>query len=248
LKTQVNKLKEKGLLRQPFYVHSISGNFISGLFSQIGRMRETFLLIQMEFGFLESKERAEAFKSALEGCPTPVLFLPESISLNRKSIGSIIVPLSGEHRLSESLTLAIQLADRVNIPVDTMHVTLPGEACSCGGDLEKSCDEFQHEYYGKIEQWVAEGCPFASSRERFRVRDFYSCYGDVSERICSVVKKTSKRLLILEWKGFFSQGRARILKAILKSESCPIFLVRAAVSAPLRLKVGTEFASLNRIG
>jgi nucleotide-binding universal stress UspA family protein len=177
-------------------------------------------------------------REVIEKSTAPVLLLPLSY---REALPwrSALVPISGEVGTDESLVVALQLAQTLDLTVTIAHVAAAKE--EFGKEvLGVFSDEAHHEYPHMLNEYVARVSPMASSKERERIEDFYLLHGDIARELLGVIDKKRTSLLVVGWHGRFVAGHARVLKTLIQKISCPLLLVKAAPRQPFRLKVGEE--------
>ncbi|MFZ9596677.1 MAG: hypothetical protein ACO3A2_11455 [Bdellovibrionia bacterium] len=197
-----------------------------------------------------SNDESGTHQSILTQSTQPVLLVPTDRDLSTHPITSVLVPLSGEERSSQALTLALQLAERLRLPVDLIHVcshSSTDEPCPHGPKpstllaLECLSDSFQHEYPQLKDTIVAEACPFSTTSQRNQVRSFTSCQGETSQQLTHCLDHHRNALVIVEWRGNLHNGHALNLKAINDQQKFPFFCVRVSPAPQTRLKVGAQF-------
>lgn len=103
-------------------------------------------------------------------------------------IHSILVPMSGEIRISSALSFGLKLASQIHVPIDLLHV-VKGDSKS-GSSLETTGDQPHHEYRERLDRVLAEGSPFSDMKERALVRKLYDVQGSLcrclrSQESCS---------------------------------------------------------------
>ena len=171
----------------------------------------------------------------------PTLIIPGSVTFGYPPISSVLVAMAGERRQSEALRLAITLGNDNGLPVDLLHVTDNVRRDENGSMLGNISDEFQHEYPGMVQEFIAEASPFSTEKEKRCIRHFWHMRGDVSHLIRERMGEDRGKLLVLEWKGSLRSGRAEVLRAILRHAGFPVLLVRPEVHGYARLRIGKDF-------
>jgi nucleotide-binding universal stress UspA family protein len=174
----------------------------------------------------------------LEQAREPTLVVPLEINLIKTPVSSILIPMSGEIRVSSALKFGLRLTNRIHVPVDLLHVTKTESPIQ--SPLETMGDQPQHEYRALLDGVLAEACPFSEVKERAEVRTLYEVQGIPAVEILQAVKKLPFCALVVEWHGSFSEGRGKVLKNILNEVSIPIFLVRTEVEQRSVLKIGPD--------
>ncbi|BAU49716.1 universal stress protein [Sulfurifustis variabilis] len=175
-------------------------------------------------------------REVIERSRAPVLVLPP-VYEEALPWRSALVPLSGEARTDESLTLALHLAHALNVRVAIAHVadTEGGEA---GG---RYADELHHEFAQSLNELVARACPLCSAEERSRIEAFHLAQGDIAEEIERLIGRVNASVLVVGWHGDFMVGHAQVLKMLIRRIRCPLLLVKPQPREPFRLKVGEAF-------
>jgi nucleotide-binding universal stress UspA family protein len=178
----------------------------------------------------------------LQIADVPVLICPLDLDLAQSPIRSLLVPMSGEVRISASLEVALRLANEVNSPVDLIHVTdIDAEAPGPSSPLESGSEHFYHEYPKLLDQLIAQSSPYSEMRDRLVIRSFQHGCGYVADEILKCVGEKASSLLVLEWKGSLASGRARTIKSAMARHSFPILLIREVAKQRSVLKVGNHF-------
>lgn len=180
-------------------------------------------------------------RQILEELPCPILLVPPEMDLESEPIRSLLVPLSGEERISESLGFALRLAEQLKAPVDLVHVTAPDRPCLCMQTLELVGDEFQHEYPELMERVISEASPFSNPRQRSRARWFHHASGRTTDEIRKILEAERGAVLVIEWKGILERGHARVVKEIVHEKRYPILFVKMGRLRKSTLKVGPRF-------
>jgi hypothetical protein len=188
--------------------------------------------------------RISAWKvSVLEKCPAPVLVLPSRWRM-QGGLRSLFVPMSGEARESIALDWAIRTASALGVPVDILHVASGKEAPVSPDDTVRpfrdpagtdgfACqprDAFHHEYPRLVEQFVGQASPLTSVRQKKVIRNFYHHCGDPLGFLLRYLRDgkygAAGGMVVVEWKGRFDPGRARVLKRLLAAAGSPMLLLR----------------------
>lgn len=150
---------------------------------------------------------------------------------------SLFVPMSGEVRASPALEWSLKFANEMHLPVDILHVTHQNKGITFDPSLiGKICDEFYHEYPHLISNFVAQGSPYSSMREKEVIRHFIHCTGLELDEIIKCGYEESRPLVVVEWKGNLSKGHAKVLKGILAQTDWPILLTRQKSNHGVHLK------------
>ena len=180
-------------------------------------------------------------KELIEFCSIPVLLVPVSLSMQVKPFFSLVVPMSGERKGCESLDIAIQLGNDLDLPVDLVHVSEDKPILE-GGDLfDQLSDQISLEYPRLVEEFVAEAIPYCGVHERQCIRNFFHDSGKAIDLINGRMQTGQRSLLLFEWKGFFGVGRARLLKELLTSADYPLLLIKSKNNKHSILKAGRNF-------
>jgi len=174
----------------------------------------------------------------LEQTATPIMLLSNKTDLQKTAIKSVLVPMSGEIRVSSALKFGLRLAKRIHVPVDLVHVVI--ENSRTNSPLEALGDQPHHEYRELLDRILAAASPFSDVRERARVRMLYEVQGLPATEIMKMAKKTPSCAIVAEWHGSLIHGKAETLKDLLQESDMPIFLVKAEADQKSILKIGTE--------
>lgn len=184
-------------------------------------------------------------RALLEACSVPTYVFSSLMELGEKPFSAIVVPMSGEDRQSDGLSLGLRMGKEFSLPVDLVHVTEAGES-----GLEKdrsglgaSHDEFHHEYPHMVEEFIAEAAPYSTLVERQTLRQFTHCRGAIGDAVNRKMKGMPTSLLVIEWKGEMKPGHAKTVKEILCCHCHPTLLIRTKKHEESRLKVGKDFAA-----
>jgi hypothetical protein len=173
----------------------------------------------------------------LELSPVPVLLIPKGFDFDSSIPSGFIVPLSGERKMNEALSISLRLAERTQSVVDLLHV-MPEKISQSDEQLSTLCDQLHHEYKEMPERIASEASPYSSGEERSRIRRVLHCTGFVVPEIERLLRDSPGEILSLEWKGTLADGRASIIKEILQSTHYPILLVKTAHEEKSMLRVG----------
>jgi nucleotide-binding universal stress UspA family protein len=177
-------------------------------------------------------------REVIEQSGSPVLVLPPYY---REALPwrSVLVPLSGEPATDESLTVALHLAQALDLRVAIAHVV---EAVPPGGGTGRYADEAHHEFAQTLNQLVARACPTCTEEERSRIEAFHLAHGNVAEELEELITRDRASVLVVGWRGDFMVGHAQVLKALVQRIYCPVLLVKPVPPRqPFRLKVGEAF-------
>lgn len=195
--------------------------------------------------------RAESAESEVEGAPwrvghvaraiieessVPVLVLPPAY-VEALPWRSALVPISGEAETDEALTLALRLAEALNLTVTLAHVA-ENERTSEGMPGAGHSDQAHHEYPQLLNEFIARSCPMCSAAERRRISDFRLLKGEVSRELSSLIESERTSLIVVGWHGRFMRGHAHVLKSLIQQVSCPVLLVKPQTKERSHLKVG----------
>jgi hypothetical protein len=176
-------------------------------------------------------------RKILEVAPIPVLLFPKDFDFKSGMPSGFIVPLSGESKTSEALSVSLRLAERTQSIVDLLHV-MPEKISQSDEQLSTLGDQLHHEYTEMPERIASEASPFSSAEERGRIRHVLHCTGSVTPEIEKIIHDSPGEILSLEWTGTLAEGRAAIIKEILQTANCPILFVKTAHEEKSTLRVG----------
>jgi nucleotide-binding universal stress UspA family protein len=206
--------------------------------SEIVEKNGCSLIVTVDGVLLDSKKGTDERK-LLELSLRPVLVFPSGFDLKATSVRGFLVPLSGETRTNEALSVALRLAEQTHSAVDLLHVATPDEANHAHHqDLDTLSDQIHHEYRQMAEKIVAEASPFSTADERSRVRQVFHYEGSIASEIIKLIHQFPESILSLQWNGTFAPGRAETIKDILQTAACPILFVKTSREEKSILRVG----------
>lgn len=178
-------------------------------------------------------------RAVLERSPVPVLLMPpayrEALPWER-----VLVPVSGEAEADAALTLAVRLAEALDLGVHVAHVIQPDDGKEGLAARARYADALHHEYPGQLDEVVSRALPHCPPEARCRVEEVALCHGDVGTELLELIERTRVSLLVIGWHGRFTSGHAPVLKRLIEAVTCPLLLVKPAAPMPFRLKVGEE--------
>lgn len=237
----ISGIESKGLSGEgPIVLHAMSSATIDQLRHAVYEYDCDFLLVPKET-FTGRAAKTSLSRQILESVPRPVLLISQEEEFYANPIRSLLVPLSGEDRISEALRFALKIADGLSTPVDLVHVTAPDRPCVCTQSLESVGDEVQHEYPEMMERIVSEASPYSDPRQRAHVRRFHHVSGQTADEIRKVMESEPGAVLVIEWKGVLERGHAKVVKDVVEEQGYPVFFVKAGRVRKSKLKVGPEF-------
>lgn len=175
-------------------------------------------------------------RTVIEKSRAPVLLLPAAYE-EVLPWRSVLVPLSGEPGTDDSLTVALRLAQALDLTVTIAHVAAPEEQAGNAAPGLYS-DQPHHEYPHMLNEFVARACSMCGAAERERIEGFSLCHGDITRELLGLIETKRISLLAVGWHGQFVAGHALVLKTLIQKISCPLLLVKAPPRQPFRLKVG----------
>lgn len=173
----------------------------------------------------------------IQACPVPVLVLPpayrEALPWKR-----MLVPVSGEAEADEALTLALRIANALDLRVDVAHVATAGEAGIAGE--ARYADAAHHEYPRRLEEFITRSTAGCSHEECRRIEDISLCRGDVAAELLDIIDRKDISVIVVGWHGRFMAGHAAVLKHLIQTITCPVLLMKAAPRPPFKLHVGED--------
>ena len=217
-------------------IHPSTGNATDRVLETI-RKYSCSLVVLQDGAILHSIKGIDE-RRLLELSPSPVLLLPMGFDFRKHPPQSFLVPLSGETKQNEALTVSLQLAVHTSSSVDFLHIMNPGEPCNCARRLESLGDQFHHEYGLRLEHIASEASPYSTVEERSHLRHFLQCTGFTTAEVVKTLSQLPGAILVLEWKGSLATGHAKIIKGILKETFSPILFVKTAHERKSTLRVG----------
>lgn len=177
-------------------------------------------------------------RGVIEQSPVPVLVLPrayEEVLPWRTGLA----PVSGEIETDQSLMLALQLANALDVGLTIAHVVQDSRA---GEGTLPFMDAPHHEYPEILNELVARSCPLSGTAERRRIGALRLYRGDVARALLELTEQKHMDVVIAGWHGFLGTGHAQVLKTLLKRLHCPLLLVKRRTKEAFRLKVGDALA------
>lgn len=178
-------------------------------------------------------------RAVIERSPVPVLLLPP-LYRERLPWERALVPVSGEPAADEALTVAVHLANVLDIRVHVAHVS-DSEASEEGlAAAARYADAAHHEYPGRLEELVVRALPQCSPQECRCIEEAALCRGDIAAELLKLIGEKNISLLVVGWRGRFMTGHAQVLKRLVQVVTGPVLLVKPAARVPFKLKVGEE--------
>jgi len=178
-------------------------------------------------------------RAIVERSAEPVLLLPpnyrEALPWERA-----LVPMSGETEVDEALTLAVRLADALDLEVHAVHVADSGAGDESLSARARYADALHHEYPRQLEEFVSRALPQCAPEECRRIVDIALCRGDIVTELRKLIERKQISVMVVGWHGRFVTGRARVLTEMIRAISNPVLLVKPELRPRLRLKVGEE--------
>jgi nucleotide-binding universal stress UspA family protein len=175
-------------------------------------------------------------REVIEDTRVPVLLLPPAYE-ESLPWRLALVPISGDPATDASLTLALRLAQALDLVVTIAHVA--DSARLGGGEAGTGpYDEAHHEYPQMLNEFVARACPLCSAEERLHITGFHLCRGDVAQELSHLMAHERVNLLVVGWHGQFMTGHAQVLKTLIWQAHCAVLLVKPQPRDVFRLKVG----------
>jgi hypothetical protein len=241
LQQQASKMETRTLCNECAVVlHPLSDSILDQLLKAVDEYDCEFILMENRDEQGES-ENSTLMPLVLEKAPCPVFLFPPAVDFEVQPIQSFLVPLSGEERASEALKFALSISERLEIPVDLIHVTTDDRSQSVVQALESVGDEFQHEYPALMERIVSEVSPYSSAHQRSFLRKFHHSSGAALEEIIKCLKSSPGGVIIIEWKGTLLKGHAELVKNLIHEQKFLLFLVKVKRQVKSTLKAGPDF-------
>ena len=175
--------------------------------------------------------------SIIESADVPVLVLPPAYQ-ERLPWTTALVPISGEARADEALAVAVGLGNELGLELTVAHVMGAGDKDMGLVAEMRYADAAHHEYAGRLDELVERALSHCDRREARCIRNVTLRRGDVATVLLEVIEERKSSVVVIGWHARFSEGRARILKALLHGVRCPLLLVKAMPPRPFELKVG----------
>jgi nucleotide-binding universal stress UspA family protein len=180
-------------------------------------------------------------RAVIEQSSGPVLLLPDAYR-ERLPWRQVLVPVSAEAQVSPAASLAISLANDLELRVRIAHV-LDDPSGEAG--LERAtryADAAHHEYPQQFAELVRRAIPTATLEECRRIVDVVLLRGDVAGELLRQVESNDVSLIVIGWHGSLVAGHAKVVRSLLSAITCPMLLVKAPPPNPFTLKVGPRMA------
>jgi nucleotide-binding universal stress UspA family protein len=227
--------------------HQIAGNWPPRVVSEAAKLYSCDLIVIPSGSIAEESGcGAQLRKDLLKQVSTPIMILSPRVDFEKTPIGSVLVPISGEIRVSSALKFGLRIASRIHIPVDLVHVVQ--ENTQTKSPLETICGQSHHEYRNLLDRVLSEASPYSDMRERAQVRTLYHVRGTPSVEILKAAKNAPSCALVVEWRGEWhgerhgslTHGKAETMKNLLEQVVVPIFLVKTEVDRRSFLNIGQD--------
>lgn len=176
-------------------------------------------------------------RSVLENTEAPVLVLPSAYR-QRLPWTTALVPISGDPRADEALTVAVRLSNELGLWTTVVHVLDGGD--EAGLAATRYADSAHHEYPDRLEELVRHGLSACGRDEAKCIADVALLRGDVADELLNLVEDRKADLVVIGWRGRFYAGHAQVVRALLARSTVSLLFVKASRSAPFKLKVGDE--------
>ncbi len=156
----------------------------------------------------------------------PVILVRPEARPARGPLKRLLLPLDGTPTTAYALTPATDLACELGASVDILYVATPPTAATEPGSMgvPRYVDQAHHEWPSWATEVVDRLCACAKMASEIPVRVFVG-RGDVGSEISRFAQDYKQDAIILVRRSHLEPGRARILRAVLDSTSCPILLV-----------------------
>jgi len=182
-------------------------------------------------------------RAVIEQSAVPVLLLPGSY---REDLPwrHALVPMSGESETDDALSLAVTLANALELEVHIVHVM---DGAPHAGGLATAthyADAMHHEYPQQLGQLVRRTLPHLSVEECRCITDVALARGEIASEVFNIVTEKHVNVVVVGWHGRFMTGHAEVLKELLEVITCPILLVKPARRPAFELKVGEEMEKI----
>ena len=156
----------------------------------------------------------------------PVILVRPEAPSSRGPLKRLLLPLDGTPTTTYALTPATDLACELGASVDILYVaTQPSAATEPGSmGVPQYIDQAHHEWPSWATEVVDRLYACARMAPEIPVRVFLG-QGDVGSEISRFAQEYKHDAIILVRRSHLEPDRARILRAVLDSTSCPILLV-----------------------
>lgn len=167
-----------------------------------------------------------ALKVLLEA-PCPIIFVRPDCHVTSWSLRRILLPHDGTPTTSVALHSALELARSADAELTVLHVVSPhGAPSSEPGAIPPPLymDQPQHEWPSWVGEFL-ERLACASSLDSIRVR-LSLARGEPGEATLRFAEEQPFDLIVLAWRGDWGEGRAQVVKTILRGANCPVLVGR----------------------
>lgn len=164
----------------------------------------------------------------LRRAPCPVVLVSPVQDLTGWRPRRILLPHDGGAAADIAVGPAAEIARAAGAELSIVEVAAPGVGSPDEpGSLPmpRYVDQAQHEWSSWTDEVLARLarlCPDGPLKARLQVLG-----GDPGREILRVAAEQSIDLIVVAWKGAWSEERARTLKAIVRDAPCPVMVVRA---------------------
>ncbi|GIK49841.1 MAG: hypothetical protein BroJett013_25380 [Alphaproteobacteria bacterium] len=176
-------------------------------------------------------------RAVIEQSRAPVLLAPPAYRENLPW-RNLLAPLSGEPETDHALTLAVMLANALDLQVHIAHV-IGSDAYRSGlAAAAHYADAPHHEYPQQFAELVRRNMPYLTDEECRCIAGVALVQGDIAHALLNLITEKHIDLIVVGWHGRFGTGHAGVLKDLLPLITCPVLLVKPAQGPAFRLKVG----------
>jgi nucleotide-binding universal stress UspA family protein len=233
--------------RALFGLHQVQGEASEEILAAVARYGID-LIVMTARGESAGAEASDVLKvvghvtrEVIEDTRVPVLLLPPAYE-EALPWRSALVPISGDAATDASLTLALRLAQALDLAVTLAHVADSARSGSSGEAGAGAYDEAYHEYPQMLNEFVARACVLCSAEERHRITGFHLYRGEVAQELSHLIAHERVNLLVVGWHGQFMTGHAQVLKTLIWQARCAVLLVKPRPRDVFCLKVGEALA------
>lgn len=165
----------------------------------------------------------------------PVILLRPDSELNNDFAWKperVLFPLDGSMESAQCVEACLDIIKKSDPEIDILHIfTLP-EIRQYGTKFSAPYyqDHPHHDWNAWKKEFIMRFFPHPIKHHKITLS---LSKGDPAEAIVEFTKKNKVDMIVLAWQGIFIEDHALILKEILHSVKCPIFLIKIKKNEPI---------------